>query len=634
MDLATSLLEARPDAVVILDPDGRIEAANDVARRLLGVEAGAELPLHTDPRGRLRPVDPTGGVLLLDVERTALEGGRALMSLQEPRARFARGLEEMNEVLLTGRSEEPILEALAAVGGRSLDLDRSLIYEARFDTGEAVALCEWLNPDIEVAPTRGVYPLAVFDAAARWLLQHRTPLVSHHDAPHPAMAADGSAGLLHGEMAIRSLLWVPFGFREHRFYGLVFNQVTARRTWLPSELEYLHVATSQVTLALRQVSWAEERARSERALAEAQRHESVGLLAAGVAHDLAGHLGIVLGSLDRARRALPASGPVPALLRDAEHAAVEAASLAKHLLAYAGKGQLVVDALDLGALVCGMRDLLRAAVGRVRLVVDAPLGAAWIVGDATQMRQVVMNLVVNGAQAIEGGAGVVTVTVRTAADPDAAARTGTLPAAVLEVSDTGSGMTEEVVERALDPFFSTKGSGRGLGLAAAAGIVRAHGGELRIRTELGAGTTFTIALPGVAPATGARTRDPGAPATTGVVLVADDVAPLRHVTEGILRDAGFAVATAADGPAALARLAEDPPIDALLMDWSMPGGGDALVEAARAARPDLPIVVTSGYAEGAVSIPRDARTGFLEKPYRAEQLEAAIRAVLAGRSAR
>lgn len=635
VELCAGLLEARADAVVVLDADGRAERANAVARALLGLENGACPQLRIDPQGRLRALDAAGGLLLLDIEETPLEGSRRLLSLQEPRDRFARGLATMSEVLLTGRGEEPILEALAAVTGRSLDLDRSLIYEARFDTREAVALSEWLNPDIDVAPTKGVYPLAVFEAGARWMREHRTWLVSHRDDPHPAMLEDGSAEVLHGAMAIQSLLWVPFGFREHRFYGLVFNQVTAKRTWLPPEIEYLQVATSQVTLALRQVAWNEERARSERALAEAQKAETIGLLAGGVAHDLAGHLGIVLGNLDRARRVLPASVPIAPLLRDAAGAAVEAASLAKHLLAYSGKGQLVVEPVDVAALVLAMRGLLHAAAGGVQLRTEVADEPAWVVGDATQLRQVVMNLVVNGVQAIGDRPGAVTVAVRVTSEGNAASRSTSGHAVVLEVSDTGCGMTDDVAQRALEPFFSTKGTGRGLGLAAAAGIVRAHGGDLRIDSEVGVGTSFVLAFPATEPGREEAVEEPDtAPASVGstVVVVAEDVALLREVTAGLLRDLGYQVATAADGEEALALLDRRGDVDLLVMDWSMPAGGERLVEQARARRPDLAIVVTSGYAEGSVAAPRQPGTAFLEKPFRAEQLEGVVRQALAGRS--
>lgn len=634
VELCAGLLEARPDAVLVLDRAGRVEATNAVASALLGLRVGDVPALRVDRHGRLRPVDASGGTLLLDVDETALEGGRRLLALQEPRDRFARGLAEMSEVLLTGRSEEPILEALAEVTGRSLDLDRSLIYEARFDTREAVALCEWLNPDIEVAPTKGVYPLEVFEAGARWMHHHRTWLVSHRDAPHRAMKDDGSAELLHGTMAIQSLLWVPFGFREHRFFGLVFNQITAKRTWLPPELEYLQVATSQVTLALRQVAWTEERARSERALAEAQKAETIGLLAGGVAHDLGGHLGIVLGNLDRARRMLPSGEALAPLLRDATSAAVEAASLAKHLLAYAGKGQFVVQPVDVAALVREMRPLLQAAAGAVQLrtaITDEP---AWVVGDATQLRQVLTNLVVNGVQSMSDASGTVTIAVRVTSEGSAAAHSPCGRAVVLEVSDTGSGMDEEVAARALEPFFSTKGAGRGLGLAAAAGIVRAHAGELRIDSELGVGTTFVLRFPATEPGGAEAPASDEAPASIrgALVVVADDVGPLREVTAGLLRDLGFQVATAADGREALDLLVQRTDADVLLMDWSMPGGGEHLVEQARARKPDLAIVVTSGYAAGAVATAGHPGTAFLEKPFRAEHLEAVVRQALAGRS--
>ncbi|MBS2012460.1 MAG: response regulator [Deltaproteobacteria bacterium] len=528
----------------------------------------------------------------------------------------ARGLEEMFEALLLEKDADVVLERLAAVTGQTLGVDRSLIFEVRLDTEEAAALCEWLNPNVDVAPTKATYPLSLFAGGDGQMRSTRTWIEGHADSPNPAMVADGSADVLHGSMSIQSLLWYPFGFRETRYYVLVFNQVVAKRTWLPSEIDFVRAATRQVTLALKQVALMEERARAERALLEAKKLETIRVLAGGVAHDLGSHLGIVLTSIARARREMSPTSPLLAILREAEVAALEASALSKQLVAYSGKGQFVVEPVDLRALVERQRSLLRSAARGVPIAFDIGESPQWIAADATQMRQILMNLVINAVEAIDGGSGSIHV------------RVGGSDVVLLEVRDTGPGIPAEVQSRIFEPFYSTKGPGRGLGLAAVSGIVDAHRGQLEVQSAPEAGTTVRVRFARIDGGGRAASTSDVVPAgaLTGRVVLADDMENFRRTTAGLLEDMGLEVVSVSNGTDAVKVLGD---ADLLVMDWMMPPGGLETVRLAREISPGIGIIVMSGYASEAMSVARDEHTTFLEKPFRLEELEAALRMVLA-----
>lgn len=631
-----AMLMTRKNEAVVVVAHGKIERQNARAAELLQRSVGDVLAIPSDRHGKPLVTLPNGARILVEVEEVALSRGRTLVVARPRSSRLARASEEMGDAILSGSEVEHVLEAMSEITGRALEVDRSFIYEIRVDTQELVALCQWLNPSANVAPTRGFYPLSMFSGGDKWARESPDWLESHVDQPHPYLVADGSAQMLHGPMAIRSLLWAPFGFRESRYYALVLNQVESRRAWLPEEREYLGVAIRRVSAALRQLSAKEQEARTERAILEAQKLETIRLLAGGVAHDLGSHLGIVMGAIDRVKSSPLVVGALAVALGDAENATVEAGKLAKRLLAYSGNGQFVVEPIDLAAVAEDMGPLLQAAGGPVKVVVQRGAQDAWMQGDAIQIRQVLMNLVVNAVEAIGAGVGTVVIRVLTDSSEECAGRSPVGKATVLQVSDTGPGMPAELQQRVLEPFFSTKGEGRGLGLAAVAGIVRGHDGSLRLTSEQGKGTTFRLAFPAVAPAP--RTEPPPASQArktgrvTGTVLLADDVENLRRSVASLLEMLGFHVISIADGVDIEVELARHPEIDVLVFDWTMSPGGERIVKRAREVRPDLGIVVMSGYSRQALQLTRDARTAFLEKPFRVDDLEAILRDVFLRRA--
>jgi PAS domain S-box-containing protein len=377
-----------------------------------------------------------------------------------------------------------------------------------------------------------------------------------------------------------------------------------------------------------------------------QKLESIGVLAGGIAHDFNNLLHVVLGNADIALSQLPRGMPAREPIEEVVRATLRAADLTRQLLAYSGKGAFVIRHLDLSSEVREMATLLRTAISKQatlawELAPDLPAVSA----DPTQVRQVVMNLITNASDALGDNGG--TITLRTGvAHPDERNddRLGEPrrvdgvdpapgPYVYLEIADNGCGMTPDTLNRIFDPFFSTKYTGRGLGLAAVMGIVRAHKGIIRIRTEPGQGTSFRVLFP---PVPGHAWKE-DEPATTrsgwhgsGTILVVDDEEAVREVAERMLQEIGFRTITAGDGRQALDVLARNGnEITGVLLDLSMPRmGGQETLQRLRGTHPDLPVVMMSGYTEEIVADQlgqAPASTGFLQKPFVAEDLVTAFR---------
>jgi two-component system cell cycle sensor histidine kinase/response regulator CckA len=393
----------------------------------------------------------------------------------------------------------------------------------------------------------------------------------------------------------------------------------------------------------------EERRRVQVKLLHAQKLESLGVLSGGIAHDFNNLLVGILGNAGLALQDLPPDSPVRETLRDIETAALRAADLTRQLLAYAGKGQFFVGPVNLSSVVEEMANLLATAVAKnARLDFQFPNALPTIEADATQLRQVVMNLITNASEAIGTASG--TIAVRTGVmDADRAyladVQLGAgLPAgryAFVEIQDDGHGMHPATQARIFDPFFTTKFTGRGLGLAAVLGIVRAHRGAIRVTSAPGRGTTIRVLFPCTdsAAETGAqpRTSDPSLraiPERGGTVLVVDDEETVRTVARRILIAKGFTVHLASGGVEAVHILRSDPSaIDAVLLDLTMPDmSGAVTMQELLRVRPDLRIVLSSGYSQEEAVPASDvtaAATAFIQKPYRPADLVATIRRALA-----
>ena len=392
----------------------------------------------------------------------------------------------------------------------------------------------------------------------------------------------------------------------------------------------------------------ETRRRFELRMQQAQKAESLGILAGGVAHDFNNILMGMIGSAELAEMDLPEGSPLHQHLREIIQGGRRASELAHQMLAYAGRGRLTLEHVSLNALVRDVDSLLEASISKkATLHRDLATELSIVEGDPTQLRQVIMNLVINASEAIGDRPG--TITISTGArdwslqDLAEADLTDTLPPgryAQLEVIDTGSGMDEETRHRVFDPFFSTKFLGRGLGLASVLGIIRGHSGAIGVTSEPERGTAFRILLP-VQDAAGVRTHLTPLPMNItprefrGIALVVDDEPIVRKVVGMMLRRLGFEVLTANDGVEALDLLTSTMEAPSLvLLDYSMPHmDGPQTLAAIRAAWPGLPVVLCSGFdaAELADSGITEA-TAYLQKPIRFSELADAMDSILNDRT--
>jgi signal transduction histidine kinase/CheY-like chemotaxis protein len=382
-----------------------------------------------------------------------------------------------------------------------------------------------------------------------------------------------------------------------------------------------------------------ERIRAEEAIRLGQKMESLGVLAGGVAHDFNNLLAVMLGHNSLALRKLPPDSPSRTHVEKAVEAAERAAGLTRQMLAYSGRGHFEIRSVDLNQLVRQNLNLLAAALPKqVELHRRLPDGLPRVAADPSQMQQVVMNLILNAAEAIGNGKGSVLVSTAarevTQAD-DLRQPTGEpLLAGLyveLRVQDDGPGMDTATLSRVFEPFFTTKATGRGLGLAAVQGIVRGHRGGLEAESAPGVGTTFAIYLPAT-PDLPEQEPMPVAPAAEGIVLVVDDEPTVLDMIASVFEDAGIPWIAATDGDAAVRLFGQRRAVIRLvLLDLSMPGlSGEDTFEALRRLNADVRIVLSSGYSEAEATRRFVGRglAGFLQKPYRPETLVETVRRAL------
>jgi PAS domain S-box-containing protein len=386
----------------------------------------------------------------------------------------------------------------------------------------------------------------------------------------------------------------------------------------------------------------ERRATLEAQMQKAQRLESLGVLASGVAHDFNNILAAILGHAELAAARIGPGGAARPHIEQIERAAERAADLCRQMMVHAGCKAGAAVPVELNELVAECVHLLRASISKkVSLVVREAPGGLAVRGDPSRLRQVVMNLVVNAGEAIGAGEGSIRVTLD-AREHDRATLDATdlgrdlCPGryAVVEVADTGAGMGPAVLARIFEPFYSTKADGRGLGLATVRGIVKAHRGAIGVQSAPGAGTTFEVLLPlwsGESPGVAAA-PPPDDAAPSGTVLVVDDEESLRAVIRQILERMGFGeILVAADGVEAVATfLGRSADIDVVLLDLTMPRlDGREVYTAIRRTGARVPIVFTSAYgADQVADLVARGEASFVQKPFRIATLREAITAAL------
>jgi PAS domain S-box-containing protein len=398
----------------------------------------------------------------------------------------------------------------------------------------------------------------------------------------------------------------------------------------------VHIGFAKVTRDLT------ERRMIEEQLRQAQKMEAIGQLTGGVAHDFNNLLTVIVGNLETIWRSAPADdGKLRRAIDQVTRGAQRAVTLTQQLLAFSRRQPLNPKPTDINRLVAGMSDMVRRTIGENIAVETVLAGGLWRVEiDAHQLESALLNLAVNARDVMQDGGKLTIETANAHLDDGYTDQYPELKPGqyvVLCVTDTGTGMTPEVIARAFEPFYTTKpiGQGTGLGLSQVYGFVKQSGGHVRLYSEVGHGTTVKIYLPRMS---GQRDEEQEAniavPLRGGlheVVLVVEDDNDVRLFTTESLRELGFTVLEARDGPSALKQLERHPEVQLLFTDVGLPGiNGAQLVAAAREQRPDIKVLFTTGYARNAIVHQGrlDAGVKLITKPFTRSQLAARIRDVL------
>ncbi len=386
-----------------------------------------------------------------------------------------------------------------------------------------------------------------------------------------------------------------------------------------------------------------EAKRTQEVLVQAHKMEAVGQLTGGVAHDFNNLLTVILGNAGMLLDDVPADSPLKGAAQMIEDAALRGAELTQRLLAFSRQQPLAPGGVDLNRLVEGLQKMLRRTIGedidvRLALGSDLPLALA----DSGQLENAILNLSINARDAMPDGGHLTIETAGVFLDGDYARHEGDVKPGsyvMVAVSDTGSGMSPEVLGRVFEPFFTTKevGKGSGLGLSMVYGFAKQSGGHVKIYSEAGIGTTVKLYLP-EAPVSKKSEKVKEATEVVGgegeSILVVEDDADVRSYATSILRGLGYTVHEAEDGPSAVAKLSELNGLDLLFTDVILPRGMDGGQLAAQAwrSRPNLPVLYTSGYTGSAILHQGRLKAGarLLSKPYRKADLAKAVRTALRG----
>jgi PAS domain S-box-containing protein len=559
-----------------------------------------------------RPFHPT---TLVSVMETALRGRRRQYEARD-RIEAVKVAEERFRTLA---ETIPQLAWIAAPGGEVTWYNRRW-YDYTGATADATDAGDWsrvIHPDhaervldsFNAAVRSGelwqeLFPIRSADGEFRWFLSRASPF---HDADHRITGWFGTNTDVTEQQAAEELL-------ERR----------------------VEERTSELEAANRQLAdQIVERERIESALRQAQRLEAVGQLTSGVAHDFNNLLMVVLGNIRQMQKAdlEPATSR---RLQMMAQAAERGAQLTAQMLAFSRRQALEPRAVDLNETVLSMHDLLQSTMGgsvRIETVLDPELWTAMI--DPTQIELVILNLAINArdAMAVGGSLRVETANV-SLGEPQRPEEPPAGEYVMVAVTDTGSGMTPEVLAKVFEPFFTTKevGKGSGLGLSQVFGLAKQSGGGVDIESAPGSGTSVKVYLPRafLRPAVVADTAvdAPDASPKDARVLVVDDDSAVREVTAGMLTELGYTVVEAGSGGAALDLLDGQEGIDVLLLDFAMPGmNGAEVAREVRARRPGVPILFLTGYADADALI--DAgEDGILRKPFREKDLATKLRTIL------
>lgn len=554
------------------------------------------------------------------------------------RDRILRTVAHAARTLLHAQSWQRAAETVVAELGAATETNAvSLFANEALDNEPAFqARCLWPAPKESDPPASPIGYRAA--GCARWL-----ELLARGETVHGRVdELPVSERTVPQAKGIQRIALTPI-FADTTWWGfLALGRADASPAWSEMELEALRTAAEVFGAAIHRAEAEAERDRIQRKLQTAQKLESLGVLAGGIAHDFNNLLTSILGNASLARADLPAGSRAEHPLQQIQATSQRAAELCRQMLAYAGKGRFVVQIQDLNHLIKDIIQLLHVTLSKkasIHLKLSPEL--LQVMADAAQVRQIVMNLVLNASEAIGDRPGNIQITTGVIR-PDMDYFKGAVCApeepeeeyVFLRVLDDGCGMTPAVQARIFEPFYTTKFAGRGLGLSATLGIVRGHRGALNLQSQPGQGSVFTLLLPRV---TG-RPAEPQLPPATvpdwrgqGTILVVDDEPAVRQVACRALEALGFTVAAAQDGREAVALFAANPTgFTAVLMDLTMPhlNGLEAFAQM-RQIQPEVRVVLMSGYDAQASTSSAAARglAGFLSEPFELAELRERMRAL-------
>lgn len=527
------------------------------------------------------------------------------------------------------------------------ELITEVVRQLAEETPAIRVFCGMINPPgiLQISACAGPPGLPVLTGATCDL--NRIPIyLSELDIGSPVIIGDSVRdGRVHAVLQqfglSGALLMMGLHMRD-RLIGVIGMHASPPHPWTVHTIDRLRTVANYLVFCLHDIELqnaaklAEEaRFELERQLLQAQKLESLGVFAGGIAHDFNNLLAGILGNANLAQIEMAADSTAIEHIHQIEMLSQRAADLIRQLLAYAGHGRFVFEPLDLNSLLSDLRNILRTPLGphiQLQLQLDPHLPV--IYGDLPHVRQMLRSLVNNATEAIGDHAGTLTITtgVRHLTTADIAAIHYTPDVKegnylFLQVEDTGSGIQPTLQARIFEPFFSTKFTGRGLGLAAVLGVVRGHNGGIQVQSTLGSGSSFTIFLPiDKPPSLLLPTQPPLSKVETGAhetILVVDDEEYVRMVLRRIIERLGLRVILANDGREGV-ELAADPEVMGVLLDLTMPRmGGQAAYQEIHRMRPDLPVIMMSGYdaSEVAERFGDHGPIYFLQKPFTNEQVQ-------------
>jgi PAS domain S-box-containing protein len=635
--LARQSLDQVPDSIMWADPEGRIVDCNEGACRSLGFTQRELL------ESSIFSIDPmvtaeTWSDFFAKLRRQKFEHFESVY-----RTKYRRDIAMDVQVTYISFGDKEYLCGVARdITGRRAMEDRLRRSEANLSRAQAMAkLGSW---EWDPATSQTVYSeeiLAIFGVDRDGFTGDLTAVLESMILPEDRELVLGA-----GERARVTGTGQTVEYR--------FRHPDGSLHWVRAMCEFIHESGKPVTLmgAIQDITehklLEKERLSLERQMLHLQKLESLGVMSGGIAHDFNNLLQVVLGNLDLSLMILPEQTPVRHNLEQAVLATVRASELSGMMLAYSGKGVLATRQLNLSELLREQAPVLSALVdSSASLDFALSQSLAPVQVDATQLLQVVMNLISNSAEAIGDSSGCITLATGMLdfdqASLDTSKLEEKLPAgryAWIEVSDTGCGMDEATQYKIFDPFFSTKFTGRGLGMSAALGIMRAHGGAIMLESCPGAGTKIRLLFPVASdPQQVQMTQPAEAPASGAAcleqrdtILIVDDEEMIRTLSVAMLEAFGYDTLVASDGESALEIFRrEGDRISLVLLDQSMPVmDGLAVFKQLRRIRPQVKVLLASGFSEQEVAARYQGLglNGFIQKPFNVKHLSEEVQRVL------